>query len=113
MARRRPGFRKGTQALGDAARGALEALGMDDYAVQKRSRHVFEQLYSDRFAGQVRFLGLRRNVVYLRVRDGSWVRRVKAFEAQIISDLKTLAELEEAPKYLSIKVGPAPGDDAC
>ncbi len=86
---------------------------MDDYAVQKRTRHVFEQLYNDRFADQVRFLGIRHNVIYLRVRDGSWVRRVKAFEAQIIRDLTTLAELKEAPKYLSIKVGPAPGADAC
>jgi hypothetical protein len=108
LARRKNSFRKGPQSLGDAARGALRALGMGDYEFQERSRKVFEQLYGDRFAGQVRFLGLRRGIVYLRVRDGSWVRRVKAFEAQIIRDLLTLAELDEAPKYLSIKVGPAP-----
>jgi len=113
LARHKKGFRKGPQGLGDAARGALRAMGMGDYDVQKRSRLIFEQLYGDRFAGQVRFLGLRRGVVYLRVRDGSWVRRVKAFETQIMRDLMTLAELEEAPKHLSIKVGPAPELDPC
>ena len=88
---------------------ALHNLGMGDYELQQRSRRIFDELYADRFAQHVNFLGLRRGTVYLRVRDGSWVRRVRAYEAQILRDLTTLGEWPDgAPKKLAIKVGPAP-----
>jgi hypothetical protein len=106
------GYRSGKQSLGDAGRSALKALGMDDYEAQTRSRRIFDELYGDRFAGQVAFLGFRHGVVYLRVRDGSWVRRVRAFQTQLFRDLSTLAELNEVPRSLSIKVGPAPEFDS-
>jgi len=90
----------------------MRVLGMGDHELQQRSQRIFDELYADRFAGQVRFLGLRKGVVYLRVRDGSWVRRVRAFETQIMRDLTTLGDLiDDPPSRLSIKVGPAPDLD--
>ena len=101
----RKGYRAGAQPLGKAARALLKGLGMEEYEDQARGRRIFDELYSGRFAGQVDFLGLRAGVVYLRVRDGSWVRRVKAFETQMLEDLRTLGDLSKPARRLSIKVG--------
>ena len=78
---------------------------MEEYEDQSRCRRIFDELYAARFAGQVQFLGLRAGVIYLRVRDGSWVRRVKAFESQMVEDLRTLGDLSKPARRLSIKVG--------
>ena len=104
-------FRAGRQSIGDAARSLLDGLGMGDYDDQARSRRIFNELYTSRFAGQVDFLGIRSGVVYLRVRDGSWVRRVKAFETQLLHDLVTLGDLNSQPKRVSIKVGAPQSED--
>ena len=98
-------FRAGRQSIGDAARSLLDGLGMGDYDDQARSRRIYNELYASRFAGQVDFIGIRRGVVYLRVRDGSWVRRVKAFETQLLHDLTTLGDLNHQPQRVAVKVG--------
>ena len=84
---------------------------MGDYDDQARSRRIFNELYAARFAGQVDFLGIRTGVVYLRVRDGSWIRRVKAFETQLLHDLATLGDLNKRPHRVAIKVGAARAED--
>ena len=104
-------YRAGRQSIGDAARSLLDGLGMGDYDDQARSRRIFDELYASRFAGQVDFLGVRAGVVYLRVRDGSWIRRVKAFETQMLHDLKTLGDLNNQPKRIAIKVGAPQSED--
>lgn len=104
MGYRRRG-RSGRQSLGEAARLLLERLGMDDFAEQAKCRRIFDELYAQRFSGHVTFLGVRAGVVYLRVRDGSWVRRAQAFESRILHDLKTLCELKTEPQRIKVMVG--------
>ena len=64
----------------------------------------FDELYAQRFSGHVTFLACA-GVVYLRARDGSWVRRAQAFESRILHDLKTLCELKTEPQRIKVMVG--------
>jgi hypothetical protein len=101
--------RSGKQKLEQATRAAVDRLGFADYEVQGRARRIFDELYSERFSGCVDFLGVRHGIVYLRVRDGTWVRRVKAFERQLLADLEVLGgDGAETAKRLRLEVGPAP-----
>ena len=67
--------------------------------------HRYRLIAAQRFSGHVTFLGVRAGVVYLRVRDGSWVRRAQAFESRILHDLKTLCELKTEPQRIKVMVG--------
>ena len=86
-------------------------MGFAEFEVQGRARRIFDELYAERFCGCVDFLGVRRGCVYLRVRDGTWVRRVKAFERQLLADLEVLGDGAEPARRLRLQVGPAPERD--
>ena len=104
---RRP--RNGRHELSEAARITLKTLGMSDYEVQRNCRRVFDELYARRFHGRIEFLGMRDGEVYLRVRDGSWVQRARAFERQFINDLNALCDLGESPaRCVRVVVGARP-----
>ena len=94
-------------AMGLVARNMLEHLGVPDPVQFCKAERYYDELYGERFLGQVIFMGVHRGALHLKARDGAWKRRVLLLQQEMMSDLSALLPDKEI-RRVEVRTGPLP-----